>query len=135
MLGTDHNVFQDGINQINAGIGINNFSGFFGIFPTSQAVVDTLSPLYVPIGPCTTNASLQCINDNSTTGFAPAGLQPNGQFLTPVAYHGTTSTAFDNAAVAATFNSVTFPTPEPASPALLLGALGLLSLFARRRRS
>ena len=135
VLGTDHNVFQDGINQINAGIGINNFSGFFGTFPTSQAVVDTLSPLYVPIGPCTTNASLQCINDNSTTGFAPAGLQPNGQFLTPVAYHGTTSTAFDNAAVAATFNSVTFPTPEPASPALLLGALGLLSLFARRRRS
>ncbi|EXI80245.1 MAG: hypothetical protein AW10_01891 [Candidatus Accumulibacter appositus] len=135
LLGTDHNEYQDGINQINAAIGINNFSGFFGTFPTSQAVVDTLSPLYVPIGPCTANPLLQCINDNSTTGFVPTGLQPNGQFLTPVAYHGTSSTAFDNAAVAATFESVTFPTPEPASPALVLGALGLLGLFARRSKS
>ena len=135
LLGTDHNDYHGGINQINAAIGINSFSGFFGTFPTSQAVVDTLSPLYVPIGPCTTNPLLQCINDNSTTGFVPTGLQPNGQFLTPVAYHGTSSTAFNNAAVAATFDSVTFPTPEPASPALVLGALGLLGLFAGRSKS
>lgn len=133
VLGTDHNDFQDGINQINAGIGIDPFTGFFGNYPTSQAVVDTQSPLYVAIGPCTAAPALACINDNSTTGFVPTGMQTNGQFLTPVAYHGTTSTAFDNAAVASTFGSVTFPAPEPTSPALVLGALGLLGLLTRRR--
>lgn len=134
VLGTDHNVFQLGINEINDRIGINRFSGFFGAFPTSQALVDSLSPLYVPIGPCVAAPASPCINDNSTTGFAPAGLQPNGQFLTPVAYHGTTSTAFQNAAVAATFSSPTFPTPEPASFALVLAGLGLLGFMTGRRK-
>lgn len=135
VLGTDHDAFQDGINSINAAIGIGAFSGFFGNFPTSQAVVDTLSPLYVPIDTCRANPTLACINDNSTTGFVPTGLQTSGQFLTPVAYHGTTSTAFNNAAVAATFGSVTFPASAPATSALVLGALGVMSLLARRRKS
>ena len=134
LLGTDHDDFQSGINQINAGINIGAFSGFFGSFPTSQAVVDQLSPLYVPIDTCRAAPSLQCINDNSTTGFVPTGLQGNGQFLTPVAYHGTVAGAFSNAAVASTFGSVTFGTPEPGSAALVLGALGLLGLAARRRK-
>lgn len=115
VLGTDHNDFQGGINEINARIDIDPFTGFFGSFPISQALVDTLSPLYVPIDTCRDDPTKQCINDNSTTGFAPAGLQANGQFLTPVAYHGTTSTAFLNAAVSATFDSPTFPTPAPPS--------------------
>lgn len=134
VLGTDHDVFQDGINQINAAIGISAFSGFFGNYPTSQAVVDDQSPLYVPIGTCVANPALPCINDNSTTGFAPTGLQANGQFLTPVAYHGTTSTAFNNAAVAATFGSVTFPVPAPATPALVLLGLGAMGLLARQHK-
>lgn len=135
VLGTDHDVYQDGINQINAAIGIGAFSGFFGNFPTSQAVVDDQSPLYVPIGTCVANPALPCINDNSTTGFVPTGLQANGQFLTPVAYHGTTSTAFNNAAVAATFGSVTFPVPEPATPALVLLGLAAMGLRARQRKT
>ena len=135
VLGTDHDVFQSGINQINAGININPFTGFFGSFPTSQAQVDALSPLYVPIGTCVANPALPCINDNSTTGFAPAGLQPNGQFLTPVAYHGTVSTAFDNAAVAATFSSPTFPAPEPSTLFLLGIGLATAALGRRGRRS
>lgn len=134
VLGTDHDVFQNGINQINAAIGIGAFSGFFGNYPTSQAVVDDQSPLYVPIGTCVPNPTLPCINDNSTTGFAPTGLQANGQFLTPVAYHGTTSTAFNNAAVASTFGSVTFPTPSPATPALVLLGLGVMGFLARRQK-
>jgi hypothetical protein len=135
VLGTDHDVYQAGINTINNLIGINPFSGFFGQYPTSQALVDLLSPLYVPIGPCVAAPASPCINDNSTTGFAPAGLQPNGQFLTPVAYHGTTSTAFQNAAVATTFRSPTFATPEPPSYALLLAALGLFGFMSRRLSS
>jgi hypothetical protein len=135
VLGTDHDVYQNGINQINNLIGINPFTGFFGMYPTSQAQVDTFSPLYVPIGPCVTAPALQCINDNSTTGFAPSGLQPNGQFLTPVAYHGTISTAFDNAAVAATFSSPTFPSPEPTTFLLLAIGLAGTALGSRSRRS
>lgn len=133
VLGTDHDVFQTGINEINNLIGINPFTGFFGTFPTSQAQVDAASPLYVPIGPCAGAPGLACINDNSTTGFAPAGLQPNGQFLTPVAYHGTVSTAFDNAAVSATFSSPTFPAPEP-SMLFLLGIAAAAAAFGRRGR-
>ena len=134
VLGTDHNDFQDGINSINAAIGIGAFTGFYGSYPTSQAAVDTLSPLYVPIGNCTAT-TIACINDTSTTGFVPTGVQANGQYLTPVAYHGTTIGAYDNAAVAATFGSVTFPASAPATPALVLGALGAMGLLARRRRS
>jgi len=135
VLGTDNNVFQDGINQINAAIGIGDFSGYYGTYPTSQAMVDVMSPLYVPIGNCSAAPALACINDNSTTGFVPTGLQANGQYLTPVAYHGTGLTAYDNAAVAATFGSVTSPMPEPASFALVLGGLGVMGLLALRRKT
>ena len=153
VLGTDHatpgqtsGVFVDGINEINSLIGIDPFSDFFGrfAFPGTQPLVDSGSPLFLAgLDSCRDLPSESCINDNSTTSFAPAGLQPNGMTLTPVAYHGTTSDAFDNAAVSATMGSPTFGTcggpgqepcavPEP--PMLALAALGLLGIgFARRR--
>jgi hypothetical protein len=154
VLGTDHadvgqpsGQFVDGINEINAQILIDPFSSFFGSFPTSQALVDVNSPLFIAgLDACRVSPTDPCINDNSTTSFAPAGLQPNGTTLTPVAYHGTVSSAFDNAAVASTMGSITFGTcggpdqppckstsvPEPTT--LLLLSLGLAGLgFARRR--
>ncbi len=123
VLGTDHaspgqpsGVFVDGINQINALIGIDPFEGFFGTYPTSQALVDSASPLAISgLDPCRDDPSEPCINDNSTTSFAPAGTQPNGQVLTPVAYHGVVSNAFDNAAIASTIGSVTFGTCDDGS--------------------
>jgi len=155
VLGTDHatpglssGVFVDGINEINALIGIDPFSDFFGTYPSSQALVDVNSDLFVAgLDPCRDSPGDPCINDNSTTSFAPSGLQGNGQFLTPGAYHGTASQAFDQAAVSSTFISSTFDpcevapeseackgvsVPEPSIMALF--AAGLFGLgFARRR--
>ena len=149
-LGTDHatpgqttGVFVDGINTINSLIGVNPFNSFFG---GPQALVDSQSPFFLnTLANCSAAPTEKCINDNSTTSFAPAGLQPNGQFLTPVAYHGTTSQAFDQAAVSSTIGSPTFQTCDDGSPppcvgtvpepsVLFLFAAGLFGLdFSRRR--
>lgn len=144
VLGTDHaDAFTFGINTINQLIGIDNFTGFFYELPF-EALVDPLSPLFVPsLQPCTSSPADQCINDNSSTSFVATGAQANGQFLTPVAYHGTLSQAFDQAAVSTTMGSITFGTcdgpgqppctvAEPAT--ITLFGLSLLGLgFARRR--
>jgi hypothetical protein len=118
MLGTDHDAFQSGINDINTLIGVNQFTGFFGSYPTSQAVVDSNSPLFLAgLDVCRANASTNCINDNSTTGFVATGEQANGQTLTPVAYHGAQLDAWDFAAVSSTMGSITFGTcGEPGQP-------------------
>jgi len=140
VLGTDHAAhglpwggYVDGINQINAQIGINPFSGHFGSFPY-QASVDPLSPLFVSDLDNCRISNGYCINDNSTTSFAPAGEQPNGLFLTPVAYHGSTSSAFEHTAVASTISSPTFSSvPEPS---LLLGSMTVLGLgFSLRKKT
>ena len=143
VLGTDHaspsqsrGAFVDGINEINAQININPFSGFFGTSPY-QAIVDTQSPLYVNgLDTCFASPSYSCINDNSTTSFAPSGEQPNGSFLTPAAYHGTESTAFENAAVSSTIGSPIFTeeVPEPSTIfSSILACLGFRQLLRRKR--
>lgn len=127
VLGTDHNVFNFGINTINSLIGIDDFTGFYYSSPF-QAYVDEESPLYLPsLGNCQFDATRKCINDNSSTSFVPTGLQANGQFLTPVAWHGSFSEAFEFAAVSATMGSLTFPVSEPGTlMLLLLGAFGVV---------
>ncbi len=132
MLGTDHNAFQSGINTINNLIGVNLFSGFYGSYPTSQAVVDSASPLFVSgLDDCRSDPSTQCINDNSTTGFVATGLQANGQTLTPVAYHGDALNAWNQAAVSSTMGSITFGTCGNAGqPSCYVPEPGTLALFA-----
>jgi len=150
VLGTDHApAFTRGINEINAAIAIDDFTGFYASTPF-QATVDPLSPLFISsLETCGYGAVVttdKCINDNSSTSFVPTGVQPNGQELTPVAWHGTVSTARTNAAVSSTIGSATFGTcggpnqepcvsvPEP-SVILLLGfGLAGMALTRRRRR-
>ena len=111
VLGTDHSSFQSGINEINSLIDVDQFNGFFGSYPSSQAVVDSNSPLFLAgLDACRADASTNCINDNSTTGFVATGLQANGQTLTPVAFHGAALDAWDFAAVSSTIGSITFGT-------------------------
>ncbi len=148
LLGTDHDAYVSGINNINAAININLFQGTLN---PGVAIVDQNSALYnggVGTFPC--GSGDQCIWDNSSPSYAPAGVQPNGQTLTPVAYHGTVNTAFSNAAVSSTIGSTTFGTcggpnqppcfvdvPEPAS----LGVYGIglailgIGMAARRRKT
>ncbi|WP_281556930.1 PEP-CTERM sorting domain-containing protein [Thalassomonas sp. RHCl1] len=146
VLGTDHNVFASGINNINNAIGVSGFYGSYGSYPSSQAVVDVNSPLYLDsLDTCRSDSSSGCINDNSTTGFVATGLQANGQMLTPVAYHGSNLDAWNYAAVSSTMGSETFgtcggadqpPCSVPAPGSLALFGLGIAALgFARRKRA
>jgi hypothetical protein len=134
VLGTDHNVFADGINTINSLIGISNFTGFYYSSPF-QAYVDEESPFYLnSLGNCQADATKKCINDNSSTSFVPTGLQANGQFLTPVAWHGSFSDAFSLAAVSSTIGSPSFGTEVPEPGSLLLMLMGLFGLHLSRKR-
>ena len=148
MLGTDHDDFQFGINEINSHIGVTGFSGFFGSYPTSQAVVDANSPLFLAgLDPCRADPTTNCINDNSTTGFVATGVQANGQTLTPVAYHGNALDAWDFAAVSSTMGSITFgtcdgPGQPPCVPAVPVPAaiwlfgtalIGFIGISRRRK--
>jgi len=149
VLGTDHaDAFTYGINTINDMIGVDRFTGFYYTQPL-EAFVDPLSPLYVAsLQPCSSSPANQCINDNSSTSFVATGAQANGQFLTPVAYHGTLSQAYDLAAVSSTMGSITFgtcgdvgqppcdPTAVPEPSILALFGIGFFGLgVARRRRT
>ena len=136
-LGTDHCVdWCAGINNINDAIDVDPFTGFYG---ASYAILDTASPLAQGV-PCTYTSGGNCyIYSNTTTSFAAAGAQDNGQFLTPLAYNTTDpnavlTQAYQLTAISSTFGSQTFGTlPEPSSLALLGAAMA--GLVATRRAS
>ena len=79
LLGTDHDPYHGGINEINAQIGIDPF---FGTFSLSTIPVDTANPLMN-----TPNNMGTELYDDSSPGQTPYGLQPNGQILYTVAWH------------------------------------------------
>ena len=79
LLGTDHDAYQGGINQINSQIGIDPF---FGTFNLSTIPVDTANPLMN-----TPNNMGTVLYDDSSPGQTPYGLQPNGRILYTVAWH------------------------------------------------
>jgi hypothetical protein len=59
-----------------------------------------------------------------------AGLQANGQTLTPVAYHGSNLDAWDYAAISSTFGSITFGTcGTPGYPPCDVSAVSESNLF------
>ena len=133
VLGTDHaskgrssGAFVDGINQINTLIGINPFRNeYIG----SEALVDPESPLFLDgLASCRNSPDDSCIRSVTSTGYAPAGEQPGGLFLTPAAFHGTNSSAFENAAVSSTFGSPTFPKQTVPEPSAFLGLLAISGL-------
>lgn len=150
VLGTDHDVFTNGINTINALLGIDPFIGNF-YQPPYEAKVDEQSPLYNASNggthACSDGSGDRCIWDHSSTSYVPTGTftltSGHTITLTPTAYHGHTSDAWDNAAVASTFGSRTFGTcGGPGQPACeneipaplpwpMLG-LGLAALAALR---
>jgi hypothetical protein len=78
LLATDDDSYQNGINSINALIGIEAFSG---LFTQDTVPVDTGSPLMT-----TPNDMGAQLFSDSTPGQAPGGLQPNGQVFYPVAW-------------------------------------------------
>jgi hypothetical protein len=78
LLGTDHGVFQIGINEINKLIGLNPF---IGIFALQYIPIDTQNPLMN-----TPNDMGIQLNASSSPGQTPHGLQPNGQILYTVAW-------------------------------------------------
>lgn len=150
VLGTDHDVFVSGINTINSLIGIDPFIGNFSQAP-HQATVDQTSPLFSSGSTFDCSSGVgRCIWDHSSTSFVPTGdfTLTNGDEITlsPVAFHGHTSDAWDNAAVASTLGSIQFGTcggpdqpacidsvPEP-GPIGLIG-FGLLLFGVRRYKS
>ncbi len=136
VLGTDHCPdWCNGVNLINEAINVESFTGFYG---ATYAILDTSSPLAAGV-PCTATSAGNClILSNTTTGFAGAGMQANGQFLTPLAYNTTDpaailTQAYELTAISSTFGSVTFGTvPTPGTLGLLAAAF-VGSMVATRR--
>ncbi len=79
MLGTDHSAYQSGINSINSLIGLQPFSGNFSL---TMIPVDTTNPLMN-----SPNDMGSQLNDDSSPGQVPYGLQPNGRIMYSVAWH------------------------------------------------
>jgi hypothetical protein len=88
LLGTDHGLgpgnseyltYQNGINSINALIGLNLFTNDFG---NSRIPVDTNSPLFTFPNNLGTN-----LFADSSPGQVPFGIQPNGRILYTLAWY------------------------------------------------
>lgn len=88
VLGTDHaTAFTRGINEINRGIGIGQFTGYYHETPFQSVVVDDIFIDTDSLDSCATLVGEHCINDNASSSMAPTDLQPNGMILYPLAQH------------------------------------------------
>jgi hypothetical protein len=115
--------FARGINDINAAIGFDLFQDDHFWYP--YALVDVTATLMSY--PNDATASTDHIWDDLTSSDVPSGVQPNGQVLDTVAWHGG---LIDRPAISVTLTVTDQRVPEPSAISLLL--TGLFA-FVRRR--
>ncbi len=141
-LGADHaQAFTRGINEINESIGIEPFVGYYHQSPrlstvdlTSPLMADGAARIVQVDNPYSLAVGTGYLRDDSSTGDAPFGIQPNGQVLYPAAWHH--GYLNSRASISSSFNAEGFGEPVcTGADGLTTGSPAGLSAFGSTRVS